>query len=138
MNGCSGSTETKRKISLLVPRCAAHPAPRRIRLVRALLENCHWSRGHIAELEPTYSRDASGTHAVVPNYCFVVAEVAICQSKHQPVANAVQPISRPGLRNTTARGCAKFCKSRCRRTREERKRRVRGRSKVHMEVKESV
>src|ERR1700757_1388235 len=74
----------------MIHRCAAHPTPRAVRLIRALLEKSRRPSRDIVELEPSHSRNAVGTDRVISNHCFMVAKVAIREPKHQPVTEGVQ------------------------------------------------
>src|SRR4030095_11482821 len=47
--------KTKCQIATAVHGSTPHPAPGGIGLVGALLEDCHGSRGHIAQFEPAYT-----------------------------------------------------------------------------------
>ena len=64
-DGRGRGAETHREVATVVHRGAAHPAPRRVRLIGALLEDGHGAVGQAAQLEPPHARDAPGADRVV-------------------------------------------------------------------------
>ena len=87
-----------------VHRRAAHPAPGGVGLVGALLEHSHGPGGHVAQLEPADAGHAARADGVVAHHRLVaVRELAVGQPEHQPVADAVQAVSRASSSGTQAR-----------------------------------
>ena len=77
-----------------VHRRTAHPTPGRVGLVGAFLEDRNRTRGNVAELKPANAGDAARVDREVADQRFVVAKVAISESKHEPVADAVEFVRR--------------------------------------------
>jgi hypothetical protein len=95
--GRAGSAEAEREVTGRVHRGASHPAPRRVGLVRALLEDGDGPRRHVAKLDPADSGHAAGADRVVGNQRLVVAEVAVRGPEH-PSGRQSRPGSRRSAR----------------------------------------
>src|SRR5205823_8469047 len=57
--------EAERQVAVLVHRGASHPAPGRVRLVSALLDEARCAGGRVVDLEPADSADAPRGDAAV-------------------------------------------------------------------------
>lgn len=57
-----------RDVSLLVHRRAAHPSPRRIRLISTLLKVRDWTIRHVSEFEPADAGDCARANGEVADY----------------------------------------------------------------------
>src|SRR2546422_9435589 len=97
---------TDRDIANLVHRGTPHPAGTRVRRVRPLLVH-NGCAVRVAYLIPSHGRDSrcvvrpltAGVHGVVDDQRLVVAKVPVGQSVHQPIANRVELLAGPRLRD---------------------------------------
>ncbi len=90
----TGGAETDREVALAVHRRTAHPAPGRVGLIGAFLEDGNRTRRNVAELKPANAGDAARADSEVANQRFVVAKVAIGEPEHKPVADAIEFVRR--------------------------------------------
>ena len=99
-------TITDRDIANLVHRNTPHPAGTRVRRIGPLLVHNGCAIG-VAYLIPSHGRNSrcvvrlltAGVHGVVDNQRLVVAKIPVGQSVHQPVANRVELLAGPRLRD---------------------------------------
>src|SRR5207302_10133973 len=63
--GRTRSAKANREISMPIHGCTSHPAPGRVRLVSALLQDCHRSGGYVAQLEPAHTCYTARIHRIV-------------------------------------------------------------------------
>ena len=88
----TGGAETDREVALEVHCRTTHPTPGRVGLVGAFLEDRNRTRGNVAELKPANASHAAGVDGEVTNQRFVIPKVAISESKHEPIADAVESV----------------------------------------------
>ena len=135
IDGRTGGAEAEGQVTVLVHGGAAHPAPGRVRLIGALLENRHRAGGDIAQLEPTNARYPARTDGVISYDRFVaVGEFAIGQTVHEAIANFIQAVGSRAtqLRHAGAGGGAEIGVTRRRRAGENSERRVGGSDEINV------
>ena len=107
----AGGTKAERNVALIIGGNAAHPAPGRVRLIRALLEYAPCSRLRSSQFKPAYSSHCIGTYRIIIEQRFMtVGKAAIGIAEHQPIANLIELGGGTRLRDAVPRARTKRSK----------------------------